>query len=101
RLPAGNLRGDQHSHSPCWIPSHVLPRKKSSFSLRSKQSETSHVTPSFTVPSGEKPKAAKSVSYQDPRYETLLMTKGSFMGESKLGITNASKSLCQTILKKE
>lgn len=88
-----------------WIPemdmNHLLARKKSSSSLRGKQSETSSVTPSSTTPSDEKPRAVKSAPYQDPRYKTILATKGSFMGKSELGITDTSKSLCRTIFKKE
>ena len=81
--------------------SHLLVRKKSSSSLRGKQSEASSVTPSFITPSDEKPRAVKSAPYQDPGYTTILATKGSFMGKSKLGITNTSKSLCRTIFEKE
>jgi hypothetical protein len=53
------------------------------------------------MPSAQKPREVKSAPYQDARYKTILATKGSFMGKSKLGITNASKSLCQTIFEKE
>ena len=80
---------------------HLLARKKSSSSLRRKQSEASSVTPSSTTPSDQKPREAKSTPYQSPQYETLLATKGSFMDKSELGITNASKSLCQTLLDAE
>ena len=38
---------------------------------------------------------------QDARYKTVLETKGSFMGKSELGITEASKTLCQTIFRKK
>jgi len=79
--------------------SHLLARKKSSPSFRGRQ--TSSVTPSSTTPNGEKPRAAKNISYQDPRYETILATKGSFMGKSELGVTDTSKSLCRTIFTKE
>jgi hypothetical protein len=80
---------------------HLLARMKSSSSLRGKQSETSSVTPSSTTPSDEKPRAVKSAPYQDPRYKTILATKGSFMGKFELGITDTSKSLCRTIFEKE
>lgn len=87
-----------------WIPemnmNHLLARKKSLSSLRGKQSETSSVTPSSTTPSDEKPRAVKSAPYQDPRYKTILATKGSFMSKSELGITDMSKSLCRTIFEK-
>lgn len=88
-----------------WEPennmSHLLARKKSSPSLHGKQSETSFVTPSSTTPSGGKSRAAKDVPYQDPRYGTLLAIKGSFMGKSELGITDTSRSLCQTLFEKK
>jgi hypothetical protein len=77
----------------------LLARQKSSNSLRRKQSapasfepaEPSSVTASSTTPSDQKPREAKSAPYQDPRYETLLATKGSFMDKSDLGITDKSK----------
>ena len=88
-----------------WEPennmSHLLARKRSSPSFRGRQSETSFVTLSSTTPNGEKQRAAKNIPYQDPRYETILATKGSFMGKSELGITDTSKSLCRTIFTKE
>jgi len=34
-------------------------------------------------------------------YETLLVTKGSFINKSELGTTVSSKSLCQTFLETE
>jgi hypothetical protein len=88
-----------------WIPemevNHLLARKKSSSSLRRKQSEASSVTPSSTTPSDENPRAAKSAPYQDQRYETILATKGSFMGKSEVGTTATSESLCRTFLETE
>lgn len=81
--------------------SHLLARQKSSNSLRRKQSAQasvdpasvapSSIAPSSTTPSDQKPREAKSAPYQDPRYETLLATKGSFMGKPTLGITQKSK----------
>ncbi|KAL7919229.1 hypothetical protein ACQKWADRAFT_323180 [Trichoderma austrokoningii] len=64
--------------------SHLLARQKSSSSLRRKRSEPASVepasvTPSSITPSDQKPRDAKSAPYQDPRYETLLATKGSSM----------------------
>lgn len=88
-----------------WEPennmSHLLARMKSSSSLRGKQSEIRSVTPSSTTPSDEKPRAVKSAPYQDPRYKTILATKGNFMGKSEFNITDTSKSLCRTIFEKE
>ncbi|OXV07751.1 hypothetical protein Egran_04486 [Elaphomyces granulatus] len=76
--------------------SHLLARQKSTASLRRKRSELASiepasVAPSSTTPSDQKPREVKSAPYQDPRYKLLLSTKGSFMDESKLGITEKSK----------
>ena len=81
--------------------SHLLARQKSSGSLRGKQSAhisvnpasvaTSSAAPSSTTPSDQKPREVKSAPYQDPRYKLLLSTKGSFMEESALDITEKSK----------
>ncbi|KAI1193913.1 hypothetical protein F5X97DRAFT_312514 [Nemania serpens] len=53
---------------------------------------------SSTTPSDQKPREEKSALYRDPRYETLLATKGSFMVTSKLDITSESKTLCENLL---
>ena len=78
---------------------HLLAKKKSSSSLRDKQLEASSTAPSSTTPSDQKLWEVKSTPYQDARYETILATKGSFMGKSELGTIDASKSFCQTLLK--
>jgi hypothetical protein len=80
---------------------HLLARKKSSSSLRGKQSEAGSAAPSSTTPSDQKPREAKSTPYTRPSYETILATKGSFMGKFDLGITDASKKLCRTLLEAE
>jgi hypothetical protein len=80
---------------------HLLARQKSLSSLRGKQSEASSAAPSSTTPSDEKPRAVKSAPYQDPRYKTILATKGNFIGKSELGVTDTSKSLYRTIFEKE
>ncbi|KAH6665192.1 hypothetical protein B0J14DRAFT_620938 [Halenospora varia] len=80
---------------------HLLARRKSSSSLRDKQSEAGSVTPSSTTPSDQKPREAKSAPYTRPSYTTVLATKGSFIDKSDLGITDASKSLCRILLEKE
>ena len=82
---------------------HLLARQKSSNSLRRKRSEPtsiaqSSVTPSSNTPSDQKPREVKSAPYQDARYETLLSTKGSFMEESDLGITETSRQTYLTLL---
>jgi hypothetical protein len=75
---------------------HLLARKRSSSSLRGKQSEAS------SAGSGDqKPRDVKSAPYQDARYETILATKGSFMGKSEFGVAATSKSLCRTLLETE
>ena len=88
-----------------WVPetniNHLLARRKSSSSLRGKQSEASSAAPSSTTPSDQKPREAKSTPYQDARYKAILATKGSFMDESDLGITDKSKNNLQTLLSAE
>jgi len=78
--------------------SHLLARKKSSSSLRRKQSGPASDTPSSNTPSDQKPREAKSAPYQDPRYNVLLSTKGSFMDKSDLGITEKSKETYLNLL---
>ncbi|OJD14361.1 hypothetical protein AJ78_05296 [Emergomyces pasteurianus Ep9510] len=80
--------------------SHLLARKKLTSSLHRKPSTASFVA-SPAISSDQKPREEKSTSYENARYETLLETKSSFMKESELGITNASKRSCQTLLKAE
>ena len=73
-----------------------LARKKSSASLRRKQSQSSIQTPS-DQPSREK----RSSQYNTPDYEVKLQQKGSYMRKSPLDITDASKELCRALLEKE
>lgn len=80
---------------------HLLARKKSSSSFRGKLSEAGSVTPSSTTASDEKPSEAKSTPYKRPSYETVLATKGSFMRKLDLGIIDASKKVCRTLLEAE
>ncbi|EQL37308.1 hypothetical protein BDFG_01279 [Blastomyces dermatitidis ATCC 26199] len=76
--------------------SQLLARKKSTSSLHHKQLESTLT--SSTTPSNQKPREEKSSQYKNPRYEVLLEIKGSYMSESKQGITEASKSCYQTLL---
>jgi hypothetical protein len=76
----------------------LLARKKSLSSLRSKQLEVGSVTPSSTTPSDQKLREVKSAPYKDARYKTVLATKGSFISESNLGITDKSKADFQALL---
>lgn len=86
-----------------WLPNmeHVLARKKSSSSLRGKQSESGAVAPSSTTPSDQKPREEKNAQYARPSYTTILATKGSFMDKSDLDVTDASKNLCRMLLEKK
>ncbi|KAH6884972.1 hypothetical protein B0T10DRAFT_98793 [Thelonectria olida] len=72
---------------------HLLARKRSLSSLVRKRSNSA----TSTTPSDQKPREEKSAPYRDPRYETLLGTKGSFMVKSNLDITSASKALAKTL----
>ena len=76
--------------------SHLLARTKSTSSLRRKLSDSSDVTSSDQWPREE-----KSGPYKIFRYKIVLETKGSFMNESDLGITDKSKSDYQNLLMKE
>jgi hypothetical protein len=77
----------------------LLAKKRSTTSLRRKRSEASLVT--STTPSDQKPREEKSAPYKNPSYGTLLEEEGgSYMNEHELGITDASESLCQTLLGK-
>lgn len=79
---------------------HLLARQKSSASLRRRRSEASF-TPSLT-PSDQRPREEKSAPYRNASYPTLLETLcDSYMDESKLGVTDASKALHEDLLKKE
>lgn len=73
---------------------HLLARKKSLPSLSRKRSNSA----SSSTPSDQRPREEKSAPYRDPRYETLLGTKGSFMVKSSLDIISSSKALSKTLL---
>jgi hypothetical protein len=73
---------------------YLLARKRSLSSLVRKRSNST----TSTTPSDQKPREEKSAPYRDPRYETLLGTKDSFMVKSNLDIAGASKTLCKTLL---
>ncbi|CAG9953278.1 unnamed protein product [Clonostachys rosea f. rosea IK726] len=73
----------------------LLARKKSLSSLGRKRSNSAAST---ATPSDQKPREEKSAPYRDSRYETLLETKGSFMGKSSLDISSASKTLTRSLL---
>ncbi|QVM06646.1 hypothetical protein D8B26_001352 [Coccidioides posadasii str. Silveira] len=66
--------------------SSLLPRKKSTSSLRRKG------------PSDEKQKEEKNAPYVNPRYQTILETKGSFMKKARVGIRDESSLLIKALL---
>ena len=76
--------------------SKLLAKQKSSSSLCRKNSESDTATPS-----DQKPREARSIQYARPSYETILATKGSFMGKSDFGITDTSKGQCRALLEAE
>lgn len=80
---------------------HLLARKKSSSSLRSKKWETGFAAPTSLTPSDQRPRELKSALYSRPSYTTGLANQGSFMDKSDLGIADASKNLCRTLLESE
>lgn len=79
------------------MPGHyLLARKKSSASLRRQDSESNP-----TTSSNQQTREAKSSKYKTVNYATVLATKGSFMGKSDLGITDASKGFCRKLLEEK
>lgn len=72
---------------------YLRPFKKSSASLRRKQSDAS-----LTGSSDQKKRENKSAPYRDLRYATLLAAKGSYMENSDLGIANSSLHSYKTLL---
>ncbi|KLJ05432.1 hypothetical protein EMPG_11078 [Blastomyces silverae] len=66
--------------------SSLLSRKKSTSSLRRKGS------------SDEEQTEEKSTPYGNPRYETILESKGSFMKNARVGITDESSLLIKALL---
>ncbi|KAL2410554.1 hypothetical protein ABEF91_000161 [Exophiala dermatitidis] len=85
--------------------SHLLARKKSAASLRRKRSDSESGLLSSNTPSDQKPREEKSAPYQDPRYNSLLEAKGSFMGKyvgrSEEGPTTTSKKKYKSLLEAE
>ena len=75
---------------------HLFARKKSSASLRRKQSQLSLQTPSDQLP-----REIKSAQYRNPDYTAELEDEGSYMYKSTLGITDISRELCRALLEKE
>ena len=76
----------------------VLAMRRSTPSLRRKRSDSGSLTESNASASDEKSRETKSAPYKDARYEIVLKTKGSFMHESKEGITDTSEDWCRKLL---
>ncbi|MCJ1403511.1 hypothetical protein MMC11_006734 [Xylographa trunciseda] len=111
---ASTISASQRSHIGHWAKQKTWPkeyfqqnsmhyliaRQKSTASHRRKQSESSLNT--SVTPSDQKPREEKSAPYKKASYPTLLETlSGSYMDVSKLGISDASKVLCQNLLEKK
>ncbi|OJD26982.1 hypothetical protein ACJ73_01616 [Blastomyces percursus] len=77
--------------------SHLLAKKKSTASLRRKNSNSSLATGS-NAPTDQESRDGKSAKYRNATYETVLATKGSFMAESELEVTERSKEICKMLL---
>ncbi|EDN06247.1 predicted protein [Histoplasma mississippiense (nom. inval.)] len=77
--------------------SHLLAKKKSTASLRRKNSNSSLATGS-NAPTDQESRDGKSAKYRSATYETVLATKGSFMAESELEVTERSKEICKMLL---
>ncbi|KAK8048467.1 hypothetical protein PG994_010197 [Apiospora phragmitis] len=76
---------------------HALARKRSSSVLGRKRSNSA----TSATPSDQRPREEKSAPYRDPRYETLLATKGSFMVKSTLDVATEVKELCRMLLEEK
>ncbi|WPH01400.1 Hypothetical protein R9X50_00424500 [Acrodontium crateriforme] len=82
----------------------IVPKKSSS---RGKQWAAGYVIPRSnassyeSTPSDQKPRGVKSAPYQSAQYTILLETKGSFMYESDLRVTDASKAFCRAACEAE
>jgi hypothetical protein len=84
------------------IMERALARKRSLSALgRRKRSDSASSTSASAIPSDERPRAEKSAAYRDPRYKTLLGTKGCFMDKSDVGISEESKKQCYIMLSAE
>lgn len=110
---ASGLSASQRSHITHWAAQKAWPKeyfkmselhrlvahKRSTPSLQRKRSEYSLVT--SATASDQRPREEKSAPYRSPLYRTVLQEAGgSYMCEHELGITDASESLCQTLLQK-
>lgn len=76
---------------------HALARNRFLTSLRRKLSDSA----TSTTPREQRPREEKSAPYRDPRYKTLLATKGSFMDKSDLSIAETRRKTCHELLSAE
>lgn len=76
----------------------LLAPRRSSSSLRREEFDAGSMTPRSITPSDQRPREEKSAPYKDPRYPTLLETKGSFMRDDKDGVSEKSMDLCRLLL---
>ena len=89
REPFRKMHAFTHLHN-------IFARQKASASLRRKQSQSTLQTPSDQLS-----RETKSSQYGNADYAMRLERQGSYMRESPLGITDASRGLCRTLLEKE
>ena len=75
---------------------HLFARKRSSYSLGRKRSQSTLQTPSDQLP-----REVKSAQYKDAEYEDQLEKKGSYLRKSDMGITDDSRNLCEKLLQFE
>ncbi|KAL8645586.1 MAG: hypothetical protein Q9210_006623, partial [Variospora velana] len=78
---------------PDAITGPTLKRSRSSSSVSDAQLDERSATPS-----DQKSQKWKSDPYRNPRYETLLGAKGSYLKDSKAGILAADSKFCRTLL---
>ena len=73
-----------------------LARKKSSSSLRRKETQSTS-----EISSDQLPRETKSSEYHNVDYEIRLEQKGSYMRKSAVGVIDTSRDLCQILLEEE
>ena len=96
RLQEHNIRERYRAIHAYSYLQHLLARTRSSSSLSRKNSRSSLQTPSDQLP-----RETKSAQYRSPDYVVQLEGEGSYMFKSTLGITDASRELCRTLLEEE
>ncbi|KAM3422217.1 hypothetical protein BST61_g2582 [Cercospora zeina] len=112
----GNLRDDAEHPIAYWAaykrwPSiyfeegddmeNILARKRSTSARSRENSDASYATPSSACQGEPKSREQKSAEYRKPQYATVLATKGVFMEESELDISDESRLGCKRLLERE